>query len=591
MAFIEVDPVAQDIYVRSEYREKDLVKQVPGTRWDSDNRLWRANLSWSTCLAFRGVFGNDLEIGPELTRWAWEHKQKVERSVALRGQLEEAALMAAEPRLYPFQRAGVAFLENAQQALIADEMGSGKTVQLIRTIARQEAEGSLPVLVVCPNSMKYTWKREFEVWAPNLNVVVIDGGAATRRKQIAQIADGEAEVAVINWESLRLHTRIAGYGNIRLRRCVKCGGVDEKVKESSCESHVKELNGIPWGTVVADEAHRAKEPKAKQTRALWAVSRDAKFRYAATGTPIANHPGELWSIMNFVSPQEFPRKTAFVDRYCLQSWNAFGGMEIVGIRPEMKDEFSRIVDPLMIRRLKSVVLPQLPPKTYVTRTVEMTNKQAKAYKEMVDNMITELENGDLVYATNPLTKLTRLSQFACAYAELDENDDVHLSEPSCKVDALMELLDEAEGEQVVVFAESRQLIELASARLEKEGIQHGLITGAIDPHQRQMYVDSFQGGHLPVMLATLGAGGEGITLTAARIAVFLQRSWSLVKNKQAEDRIHRPGQDADKVEIVDIIARDTVEENRFLALEGKEERLQEVVRDKDIIRMLLKGAA
>lgn len=593
MALIEIDQDNPDrIAVFSEYREKDLVKQVPGTRWDKDRRVWTVPLSWAACVTFRGVFGNGLQIGENLWDWAANERKWIDFNLRMREQLDSdlAQSPPGTPQLYPFQRAGVSFLSTAGSALIADEMGSGKTVQLIRTLDHLD-EDPYPVLVVSPNSMKYTWEKEFSVWGPDARVQVIDGGAATRRKQLEAVRNGEADVAVINWEALRLHSRLEGYGNMRLRKCEECGGADPKVKVSSCETHVKELNEIGFKTVIADEAHRAKEPKAKQTRALWALGDTAEFRFAATGTPVANHPGDLWSIMRFVSPADFPRKTSYVDRYCLQSWNPFGGMDIVGVRPETRDEFTRIVDPRMIRRLKSVVLPYLPEKTYSTRYVPMSGKQAKAYKQMADTMIAELENGDMTYATNPLTKLTRLSQFACCYAELNDAGEVHLQDPSNKLDALEELVVEAGDEQLVVFAESRQLIELAAERMKKMDIDFGEIHGNVDPSTRQANVDQFQAGKLQVMLVTMGAGGEGITLTAASIAVFLQRSWSLVKNKQAEDRVHRPGQDAEKVEIIDLVTPDTVEETRAMQLEAKEFRFEEVVRDKDFLRKMLSGTA
>lgn len=584
MAHITLSAEA-DIVIYSEFREKELVKQVPGTKWDKEEKVWRVPLSWGSCIALRGVFGEQLTVDENLSQWAWDDfKNRVEPASAARLALEDPELMAAEPELYPFQRSGVKFLELAKAALIADEMGSGKTIQLIRVIARgtewlrdedgafpNHGPGTIPALIVCPNSMKFTWKKEFERWAPELKVVVADGTAPKRRKAIQDIAERKADVLVINWESLRLHTKLESFGNRAL---------------TDSEKELKELNHIEWSTVVADEAHKAKDPKAKQTRALWAVSRIARYRYAATGTPIANHPGELWSIMNFVSPKDFPRKTAFVERYCQLSWNSFGGMDIIGVKPQMQEEFNKIVDSRMIRRLKDIVLPYLPPKTYVIREAEMQPKQKKAYNQMADTMLAQLEGG-IIAATNPLTHMTRLSQFSCAFAEVDEDNNVSLKDPSNKVDALVEILEEAEGEQVVVFAESRQLIELAATKLEKVGIRFGLVTGAIHPQERQDNIDAFQNGQLRVMLVTLGAGGEGITLTAARIAVFLQRSWSMVKNKQAEDRIHRPGQEGNVVEIIDIVTPNTIEEYRALKLADKEDRLQEVVRD-DELRMMLK---
>ncbi len=570
MATIEIDTERLDIVVQSEFHEKELVKLIPGTRWDKTMRTWRAPLSWGTCIAFRGVFKDDLLIGPNLTDWAWTQRNEwVDPAMSLRLTLEEPALMQDEPNLYPFQRSGVQFLTLVRQALIADEMGSGKTVQLIRAIDRMEA---YPALVICPNTMKYTWQREYEVWAPEVETIVIDGGMVGRRKQLKLVEDGEFKVAIINWEALRLHTRLAPFGSIRLT---------DKEKET------KELNVIPWATVVADEAHRAKNPNSKQTRALWAMSRDAEVRFAATGTPIANQPAELWSIMNFVAPLDFAAKSKFIDRYCMLSWNTFGGMDIVGIKPEMREEFSAILDPRMIRRLKSVVLPHLPPKVYVQRDAPMTTKQKKAYKQMTDQMLAELAGGDVIAATNPLVRMTRLSQFASAYAELDDEGKLLLSNPSNKLDALMEILEEAEGEQVVVFAESRQLIELAATRLEKARITFGEIHGKVTPEVRQLNIDLFQRGDTRVMLATMGAGGEGITLTAARVAVFLQRSWSLVKNMQAEDRLHRPGQKG-TVEIIDVVAPGTVEEYRTLKLKDKENMLQEVVRDADTVKEMLK---
>ena len=199
------------IHVLSEMRERDMVKLVPGTTWDRDSSHWVAPLSWGTCIAFRGVFGYSLEIGPALLQWAEaERNERIDPVIEMRTALEEPTLMEAEPDLYPFQRVGVRFLETTGRALLADDMGSGKTIQLIRAVERL-GPYALPVLVVCPNSMKYTWKKEIETWS-DLTAAVVDGTAAKRKKAIASNED----VIIINWESLRLHTRLAPYGSINL---------------------------------------------------------------------------------------------------------------------------------------------------------------------------------------------------------------------------------------------------------------------------------------------------------------------------------------------------------------------------------------
>lgn len=559
----------QRIDLESQWRDKERIKLVPGSRWDRDKEHWFCPLTWAACKQLRGIFGDDLYVAPSLHDWATrEYIERIQPAMTLRTQMNVEP-WHGDPRLYSYQRVGVDFLTISGQALMADEMGTGKTFQ---TIAAIEALGpeALPALVVCPNSMKRVWEREIKQWSRlGLKAQVISGGAQTRRKQFKE----EADVYIINWEALRIHSRLSGYGSIAL---------SDKEKED------KELN-IPWGTVVADEAHRAKNPKAKQTRALWQIGDTATYRFALTGTPIANTPDELWSIMRFISPDEWPARTRYIDRYCLSSWNPFGGLDILGVKPETKEEFYSIVDPRFIRRIKEAVLPDLPPKIYQTRYVEMNRKQARAYKQMRDHYIALLDDDASTIATNPLVHLTRLSQFACAYADVNEDGKLVLSEPSCKLDALDEIYDEVGDLQIVVFAESRQLIQLAEKRAEKQGIEYVSIHGDVGEAMRDINIEKFQGGKAKVCFVTLGAGGEGITLTAGSVAVFLQRSWSPIKNKQGEDRLHRPGQDADKVEYIDLVTEDTVEEERLLRLDEKEGRFQEIVRDKATLKALLTG--
>lgn len=549
------------IYLTTEMRERDMVKTIPGSNWDKDNSMWWVPLSWGSCIALRAVFSDTLTLGPEITEWGFMAKtQWVDKVNDIRYAMEEPSLMESEPHLFPFQRVGVRFLEIAGRALLGDDMGSGKTIQLIRTVARLDPF-SFPVLIVCPNSMKYTWAEEIEKWAPGYTVSVVDGTKPKRVKAIEEKSD----FTIINWESLRLHTNLAPYGSMNL---------------TDTEKEKKELNAIGFETVIADEAHRAKDAKSKQTRALWAISRDARYRFGATGTPIEQSPDQLWSIMNFISPNDFPRKTKYIDRYCQQSYNPFGGMDITGLKPETEAEFHAIVKPRLLRRPKDIILPQLPDKVESVRYIPFTGKQKTAYNQMAASMLAELKDGEVVAALNPLQQFMRLSQFASAFGELDDEGKMILTEPSNKIDAFMELLDEAEGEQIVCFAESKQLIMLLADKLRSKDIAHGLITGDQEPAMRQTVMDQFQNGNLRIVLCT-SAGAEGITLTAARILVFLQRFWSSIKNKQAADRVHRIGQERG-VDIITFATRGTVDEHREKVLDEKGEALQEILRDDDI---------
>lgn len=589
------------VIIESDYpmRDKELLKTLPGSRYSTREHIWTAPLTWATCVAMRGMFGEEIVVGPKLEQWARdEYAARVQPSMGLRASWDDPDLADVFPKLYPFQRAGVSFLSFAERALLTDEMGTGKTPQTIFTLANNLRLGKdpFPALVVAPNNMVYTWKKEIEKFWPGSIVNVIKGTAGERRKRI----EADAHFYVINFEGVRSHSKLAPYGSIRLRRCYQCDPTmpnDRAHQPARCETHPKELNKKAWKTIVVDEAHRMKDPKSKQSRAIKALrTKDTQFVYGLTGTPLGDAPSDLWTILNLISPEEFPSRQAYIDRYCLAGYNLFGGMEIVGLNPQTKDEFFKIVEPRFRRMPKSAVLKDLPPKVFNTRYVTMDTKQAKAYKQMDANQIAVLEGDDgefgVAVSANPLTELTRLTQFASAYAQVNEDGQVRLTKPSCKIDALLEILADTGDEPAVVFAQSRQLIELAAEELRSHKIPFSMIVGGQGAWERERAKDDFQEGRVRVVLCTIAAGGIGITLTRANRAIFLQRSWSMIENKQAQDRVHRIGSEIhESIEIIDIVALGTVEEGQIRALEGKEERLQEFVRDADIVASIEKEDA
>jgi len=587
----EVDADKKHILLTTDWRYKELCKSLPGASWSAKDQVWRAPLSWTTCLALRSTFRDGLTIGPALSEWSTnELNTRITPSNALR-ELESAD---GDEDLFPHQRAGVQFLKTARKALLADEPGLGKTAQAIRALKALQDSGEqvFPALIVCPNTLKKNWAREFQKWWPGVTTQVIKGTAAQRKKQF----DTPADVYIINWESLRSHSRLSGYGSIALVHCKACGGENESVSETRCEVHPRELNNIDFKAVVADEIHRSKDPKSKQSRALWSATGDAEIRFALTGTPIANNVVDLWAILHWLSPKDWPSKTKWIDRMIDVMLNAFGGMMVIGVKPTMQDEFYKSVNPVMRRMLKKVVLPHLPPVMTERRDVEMSTKQKKAYEQMRDTMIAELESGDALTAPSILTQTTRLLQFASSYADMAVDEATGemkaiLTEPSCKVDALMDDIDNGDfgDDSVAVCAVSRQLIDLLSAAMTKAKIPHGLITGAQSEDERQKAVDDFQEGRIKWILFTAQAGGVGITLTAARRLVMLQRPWSLVDHKQALDRVHRIGSEIhDSILIMDYVTEGTIEERVLQVLETKSDNFEQIVRDRDQLMKLLK---
>jgi SNF2 family DNA or RNA helicase len=578
-----------------EWRYKELLNSLPSAKFDKSG-AWFFSLTWQTCLALSNTFKQNIIIGPNLQKWIDDlYNNTIVPAYNLRNQISAPGYEG----LFPHQKGDVAFLSTVKRGLLFNGLGSGKTQSSFSTVKRNHELGGdvFPVLVACPNSTKMGWKKEIEKVWPGLTVHVIDGTASQRRK----LLEDPAHVYIINWESIRSHSKLKPFGSSALKRCTECKGLDNRVKASSCEAHVKELNKINFKTVIGDEIHRIKDPASKTSRAFKAATGDAEYRIGLSGTPIASTPEDLFSPLNWLFPEAYPSKVKYIDRFCITANSQWGGTIVIGIRPEMEQEFFGGIDPFTRRMPKEIILPFLPPTVYQRRDVEMGAKQKKAYTQMRDQMIAEVEGGDVVYTTSPLTKMTRLLQFSSAYAEVEYKDVynpktdqvenkaiVRLTDPSCKLDAFMDDLEDFGDESVVVFAVSSQLINMLSARLDKAKIPHGLITGDQDAKEREHHMENFQEGRTKFILCTIAAGGTGITLTRGSTAVFLQRSWSMIENIQAEGRVHRIGSEKyESIRYIDYVTKDSSEEIVFEAVAAKNDQLQYILRDADAIMKFL----
>lgn len=453
--------------------------------------------------------------------------------------------------LYDFQKVSVSKLRGQPSRLIGDEMGTGKTYQAIaldfvnRELVVEKGnwkKDQLKTLVIAPLSVLDSWRHHFEELT-DIPVVVID--PKKRADFIKAVSKSGSGVFICHWDAIRL---------------------------------MPELTSVSFFHIIADEVHRAKNRKAQQTRALKKLK--AAYKTGLSGTAADNKPHDLWSILHWLHPKYYTSYWKFYNHYVQHEVSYPQGYhKITGVKN--LESLHKEMNPWYIRRLKSEVLQDLPEKYYTDIWVDLTPKQRKAYDEMKKNMIAWVSQHEdtpaPLVASVVIAQLTRLQQFALGYADV-VNGEVRLTEPSSKLDALMEIMEDNPEEQFVVFSQFKQVIALLEKRLEAKGITYGLLTGDVSPEDRAKAVNDFQAGKLKVFAGTIAAGGVGITLTAANKIVFLDRAWSPALNAQAEDRLHRIGQES-AVQVIDIMARDTVDLGRRQKIQEKWEWIKAILGD------------
>jgi len=256
------------------------------------------------------------------------------------------------------------------------------------------------------------------------------------------------------------------------------------------------------------------------------------------------------------------------------------------------------------RRLKEDVWDEMPEKYYTDIYVDLAPVQRRAYEDMRREMLSWVgkHENEPIAAPVVISQLMRLQQFAGAFARLDtvikrsnecpdcgavkwqnctghKREVLRLDEPSSKLDAVMDVIEDNPGKQIGVFSQSKQMIHMLAARLDKQKITNAIYTGDVKSDKiRDDLVERFQQGERRIFAATIRSGGEGITLTAAHTGIFLDRDWSPSKNKQAGDRFHRIGQ-KNAVQIINIIAKDTIEPDRDRKINLKWSWLKEILGD------------
>ncbi len=462
--------------------------------------------------------------------------------------------------LRPYQKEGVQWMLRlarwAPGCILADDMGLGKTIQTA-VVLKARAKGG-PALVIAPASVSSNWVAELARFMPSLRVRWYN---SERSVPLADL--GAGDVLIVSYGLLQRH------GDAFAQR--------------------------RWATVVIDEAQYIKNSGAQRREAVSALERD--FTIALTGTPLENHLGELYSIVDIVFPGLLGVEATFRERFRKPIESR------AGIRDaERLAALGRLISPFLLRRTRAAVLQELPPREDITEYIDLGPEEKRRYlalRKACEDQLMETKKGGLQTPSQLrieiLAALTRLRQLACD-ASLVDPTFVDIPTKTARAVELVQQLS-SEGYRALVFSQFTQFLDRVRIALEAAGLRVGYLTGEVPTTKRRPLIDAFQNGEYDVFCISLLAGGTGLNLTKASYVIHLDPWWNPAAEEQATSRAHRMGQ-TEPVTVYRLVARGTIEEavldmqasKRELAsavLEGKGDA--KIVSSEELLQLLKFG--
>lgn len=473
--------------------------------------------------------------------------------------------MNIQEKLYPYQHEDVhGKLTTLPRCLNRNPMGLGKTVE---ALALCDELGTHHNLIVCRKTMIGEWFYQIDTW--------LDGDCLTPHEN----GQYDHKLAGLDLDTPRFV-------------CVNYDMI-------SMPKYRNLLLDVKWDMIIFDEAHHLKNHEAKRTRNAYLLVSGRPRVLFMTGTPIRNTPMDLFPLFRMMNPREYHNWRQWRDWFCIveeeEIWMrpADGGKPrprlIKRIVPGTNNE--DLLNALLVKysvfNEKSDVMPQLPPKQYRQIPVELGSERSQ-YETMKEEYFAILDSGEEITAPKAIAQMTRLRQICLDPNTLLPNPP-RTSTPSNKTLTLLDVIDETDG-KLAVFTYFERYASILCSVLEAKGITYRTITGQIKGDERLKAELDFQNDpNVKVILGTIGAMGEGLTLTAADTVVFTDLFWTPAVNEQCEDRVHGrvdKGLESDKrVLVVDLFCNDTVEQHVHDVVRAKEEMIERIVMRKVVDRM------
>jgi superfamily II DNA or RNA helicase len=478
--------------------------------------------------ALEALDGIDMEDTPSWRNRAGQYNRTLEITPVQLGEPLNGILRS-------YQHYGVSWLRfmeaNGFCGLLADEMGLGKTLQTLAWLQLQrhspDARGK-PALIVCPTTLVENWAEEAAKFVPGMKVLNLTG--TERADRWAQL--DKTDIAVTSYAILR--------------------------------RDVDNFTAYQFSAAILDEAQHIKNRSTQN--ALAAKQIKAFQRLVLTGTPIENSVSDLWSIMDFLMPGYLGSHQAFKFHY--EDPIAEGAAEGEIAQAKLR----RKLHPFMLRRLKSEVARDLPPKIQKISSCNLTGDQQAVYLELLEESRQKIS--DMVKAKGfekcrmeILVVLMRLRQICC-HLDLLKLPDLKAKNPSAKMDLFFELVEEAldGGHRILVFSQFVGMLTILRKELERQGLAYCYLDGSTKERMKVVHQFNSQ-REIPIFLISLKAGGTGLNLTGADMVIHFDPWWNPAVEDQATDRAYRIGQKR-TVYSLKLITRGTVEE-KVLAMQRK----------------------
>lgn len=453
--------------------------------------------------------------------------------------------------LREYQKRGFLWIKtlcrNGFGGILADDMGLGKTLQVIAFLLSEQQEAGLigndggkgtgknrRCLIICPASLVFNWKSEFERFAPQLSVRMVTGTAAERKNVIKEA--GEGEILLTSYDLLK--------------------------------RDLEQYEGMKFFCQIIDEAQYIKNHNTQAAKAVKQIA--SGFRLALTGTPIENRLSELWSIFDFLMPgflYGYQRFREEIEAPVLQHQDEAAMQRL-----------QKMIRPFVLRRLKKDVLTDLPDKLEENVFARLEGEQQSLYDAHVKRLRILLDrNTEEEFNKSKiqiLSELTKLRQICCDPSLLFEGYQGNSSKTEVCIDLIKNAV--SAGHKILLFSQFTSMLEHLQHRLENEQISYYVLTGSTSREKRKELVEAFQKDETQVFCISLKAGGTGLNLTAADIVIHYDPWWNLAVQNQATDRAHRIGQE-NVVNVYKLIVKGTIEESITKLQEKKHELADQVL--------------